>query len=429
MSKLTRREFSELVGAAGIAATTTVAMTTPVVSQVQPKVVIVGGGAGGASVARRLKESAPEIDVTLIEASRKYSSPFLSEHFLGGFRSLNSLTHGYDGLAAAGVNVVTSRASKLDAKRRLVFLSDESSVAYDKLVMSPGVDFRTDTIEGYTPQLAQRIPHAWRNGAQNIELRNQLLDMKDGGTVVMTVPLGAIRGGSAPYTRASMVAHYLKYHKPKSKLILLDSNRDFAQRDVFEEAWSEHYEGILEHRLSATAGQNAVVRVDANTLELDTRDGERMKAAVLSVVPEQTAGAFAHAAGCVEKAWCPVDAATFESRLVKDVHVLGDAADLGVMPKTAFAANSQAVAVANHLASELVGKKKFPVRFRNAQWSLLATNNAIKSGATYVLGKGGVVEASTFASATKETEAVRARNFEESLNWYDAMTRDMFGTG
>ncbi len=417
-----------MVGAAGVAVSSTVALTSPAIGQIAPKVVIIGGGAGGATLARRLKVGAPEIDITLIEAAKTYSSPFLSEHFLGGFRSLNSLTHRYDGLAANGITVVHARATGVDTHKRVLTLHDATTLPYDKLVIAPGVDFRFDKIQGYTPDVAHRIPHAWRYGAQNLSLRNQLLDMKDGGTVVMTVPLGVIRGGSAPYTRASLVAHYLKYHKPKSKLILLDSNRDFAQRDVFEEAWKQNYDGILEHHLSTFPGQHTVVRVDANTLELQTHEGERVRADVMSVVPEQRAGLFAHVAGCVDGDWCPVDAATFESRDVKHVHILGDAADLGIMPKTASTANSQAAAVANHLASSLVGKKRFPVRFRNAQWSLIATNNAIKAGATYVLGKGEVVEASHFASGLKEAEAVRARNFQESLNWYDAITRDMFGT-
>ena len=417
-----------MVGAAGVVATTTIGVASPAIGQAAPRVVIVGGGAGGATVARRLREGAPEIDVTLVEAARAYSSPFMSEHFLGGFRSLNSLTHKYDGLAALGVTVVNARAQGLDPTGRLLKLSDDSEIPFDKLVIAPGVDFRVEAIEGYTAEASKRMPHAWRYGAQNAGLRNQLLDMKDGGTVVMNVPLGPARGGSAPYTRASMVAHYLKYHKPKSRLLLLDSNRDFDLRPVFEEAWKQHYEGILEHRLAKSPGQHDIVRVDANTLELETREGVRITGNVMSIVPEQRAGRFAQSAGCVEGDWCPVDAATFESRLVQHVHVLGDSADLGIMPKTAFAANSQGIVVANHLASELAGKKKFPVRFRNAQWSLLATNNAIKAGATYVLGKGELVEASTFASEPKEVDAIRARNFEDSLNWYDAMTRDMFGT-
>ena len=428
MSDVTRRMFTGMVGAAGVAATAGSNLPSPAIAQSAPRVVIVGGGAGGVSVARRLREHAPEIAVTLVETAPVYSSPSLSEHFLGGFRSLNSLTHRYDGLAAAGIEVVHGLATAVHADKRTIEIKDGNTLSYDKLVIAPGIDFRMDTILGYNREAAKRMPHAWRNGAQNVLLRNQLLDMKDGGTVVMTVPLGPRRGGSAPYTRASMVAHYLKFHKPKSKLILLDGNRDFAQRTVFEAAWQKHYDGILEHRLSKTPGQLSVVRVDANTLELETSDGLRITGDVMSVVPEQRAGLIAHAAGCVEGDWCPVDPATFASRSVDHVHVLGDSVDLGIMPKTAFAARSQATAVANHLASELAGKKTFAVRFRNAQWSLIATNHAIKSGATYVIGKGEVVEASSFGSEPQESDELRARNFEESLAWYDAATRDMFGT-
>jgi len=426
VSDLTRREFSGFVGAAGMAVTAAVA--SPAIASSAPKVIIVGGGAGGATVARRLKAEASKVDVTLVEVARTYASPFLSEHFLGGFRSLNSLTHTYEGVVAGGINVIHERASGVDTARRSLTLHSGTVLPYDKLILSPGIDFRFDSIAGYGPDAMERVPHAWKNGSQNVLLRNQLLDMRDGGTVIMSIPRGAIRGGTAPYTRASMTAHYLKYHKPKSKLILLDGNRDFPQRPVFEAAWQEHYDGILEHRMSGADGEFGVSRIDANTLEIETIGGEREKSDVLSVIPKQRAGMIAHVAGCVDGNWCPVDPATFQSRTVQHVHVLGDAADAGAMPKTAFAANSQGRAVANHLAAELAGKKQFPARFRNTQWSLVATNNAIKMGASYVVGKEGVVQASNFESEAREPETVRQRNFDESLAWYETMTREMFAT-
>lgn len=429
MPELTRRQFTEQFGAAGVAASAGMTVASPALAgrRKAGRVVIVGGGAGGTTVARHLKSLAPEIDITLVEVNSVYSSAFLSEHFIGGFRSLGSLSHGYDGLIAAGIHVIHDLATAVDADTRKVTLLNGDILPYDKLVLSPGIELRYDTIQGYSRDAAKILPHAWQNGAQNLVLRNQLLDMKDGGVVAMSIPHGEIRGGTAAYTRASMIAHYLKYHKPKSKLILIDGNNDFPQRAVFQDAWQEHYGDILEHRLSTEPGDGSVVRVDANTRELETRDGDREQVDVINIIPEQRAGVLAQAAGCMAEQWCPIDPATFASSKVANIHVLGDAADTRIMPKTAYVANSQGGAVANHLAAELAGKRRFPARYRNTQWSLIATNHAIKTGGNYVVGKDSFVEASTFGSDVTEPAAIRARNFEESLAWYDAVTSDMFG--
>ncbi|MGI9407106.1 MAG: FCSD flavin-binding domain-containing protein [Hyphomicrobiaceae bacterium] len=428
MSDLTRREFSKKTGAAGVAVVGSFGLFAPAIAQGNARVVIVGGGAGGATVARRLKVAAPNLEVTLIEVSPKYASPFLSEHYIGGFRSLESLMHSYEGLGALGITVVNDWVSGVHTARKQVTLKGGNTLSYDRLVLAPGVDVRYETIERYTPEVAQKIPHAWKGGAQNAVLRQQLLDMPDGGTVVMSVPPGALRGQTAAYARASMVAHYLKFHKPQSRLILLDGNRDFPQRSAFEEGWKTHYADVLEHRLSTSPNEFKVVRIDPNTREVETAGGAKFTGAVVSLVPEQRAGVIAHAAGCADGDWCPVAPATFESTRVPGVHVLGDAADAGMMPKTAFAANSQGAAVANHIAADLAGKKRFPARFRSTKWSLIATNNAIKMGASYVVSKDGVVPVSSFVSEPKEPAAIRAKNFKESLAWYEAMTKDMFGT-
>jgi len=423
MTKINRREFTKLAGAAAAASTS---VGTFAYAQGNKRVVIVGGGAGGATVAHHVKKGAPELDVTLIEVQPKYTTCFFSNLYLGGFRSFQSITHEYTGLEKLGVKVVHDLASDVDTQKRSVTLKGGDELNYDKLVLSPGIDLKYDTIEGYSPDAALVMPHAWQAGAQTQLLRRQLVDMKDGGTVVLAPPPNPFRCPPGPYERASMIAHYLKYHKPASKLIILDPKRKFSKQPLFEEAWQAHYDGIIEVKLTNDIDENRVVRVDANTMEVETKGGERIKASVANIVPAQKAGMIAHQAGCAKGDWCPIDPASFESALVNDVYVLGDASIAAKMPKSGFSANSQAKVVANDIQSKLAGKKRFPARYRNTCWSLVATNDSVKVGASYTAGDKAVDVTSKFISKPGEDAAVRAQTFQESLGWYAGITADMF---
>ena len=388
------------------------------------RVVIIGGGAGGATVAHQLKKKSPKIDVTLIEPKATYTSCFFSNHYIGGFRSMRSLQHNYDGLQKLGVKIVQDIAVDINSDKKTITLKGETELAYDKLVLSPGIDMKYGTIEGYGEEVSKVMPHAWQSGEQARGLRQRILDMNDGGTVVITAPANPYRCPSAPYERATLIAHYLKYYKPASKVIILDSKSLFPQMELFEEVWNSEYKGMIEWLPVDKHG--GVAKVAANDMTLGTRNGDSIKADVINLIPPQKAASIAVKAGCVEGDWCPIVPDSFASTMVKDIFVLGDAATAGKMPKSASAANSQAQIVANAIAAQLTGRKMFPPRYRNACWSLLSINNAVKAGASYTAGKDAVEERTSFKSDIKEDKGVRAANYKASLVWYQEITGDMF---
>ena len=421
MTGISRRDFTILAGAA--AATSAVG---PVAyAQGKGKVVIVGGGAGGATVAHHVKKGAPQLDVTLIEVQKQYTSCFFSNLYIGGFRSFSSITHSYDGLKKIGVKVVHDLATGVDSAKKTVSLKGGSSVPYDKLVLSPGIDLKYDSVGGYSEAAAATMPHAWQAGVQTQILKRQLLDMEPGGTVVMVPPPNPFRCPPGPYERASMIAHYIKYHKPGSKLLIIDPKPKFSKMGLFQEGWGEHYNDIVEW-LPPTMTDGGVKSVDVKAMTVTTKGGEKTKAAVANVIPAQKAGKIAHLAGCAEGDWCPINPADFSSKKVKDVYVLGDASIAKAMPKSGFSANSQAKVVTNAIHAALAGKKKYPSRTRNTCWSLVSTNNGVKVGAGYKGGKDKMDVTSKFISKTGEDADLRAKTYQESVSWYAAITADMF---
>jgi NADPH-dependent 2,4-dienoyl-CoA reductase/sulfur reductase-like enzyme len=418
-----RREFSRLLGASALAST----LGAPYVgAQAKAKVVLVGGGAGGASCAVALKKAAPELDVTLVEVQPTYMSCFFSNLYLGGVRTPESLTHNYDGLKKLGITIVQDWADAVDTKGKSVTLKGGQKLAYDRLVLSPGIDLIYESIPGYSLEASETLPHAWKAGVQTQILRRQLVEMKDGGTVVMVAPDNPYRCPPGPYERASMIAHYLKSNKPKSKLIVLDPKKAFSKQPVFLEGFEKHYKNILDMKLSNDIDSFAVTKLDAKTKEIETKSGFKVKADVANIVPNQRAGAIAFKAGVNEGNWVPVDPETFKAKKAADVFVLGDATIAAEMPKSAFSANSQAKVAANVIASELAGKQKFPARFRNTCWSLIAPNDTVKVGANYKPAEGKLAPEASFVSQKGEAATVREANFKESLDWYASITGEMF---
>ena len=430
MADIDRRSFNKILGsAAAVGLIGGIAKAPAVLAQGKTKgrVVIIGGGAGGASVAHQIRKNSRDIDVTLIEPNPTYTSCFFSNHYIGGFRSMSSLQHNYDGLKKLGVNVIHDFARSIDPLKKVISLKDQKEIAWDKLVLSPGIEMKYEAIEGYSAEVSRVMPHAWVAGQQTRILRRRLLDMKDGGVVVISVPGNPYKCPPAPYERASMIAHYLKYHKPASKLIILDAKSLFPQMELFEEAWSSEYKGIVEWIPGDKHG--GVVKIHANEMSVETRNGDKVKADVVNIIPPQKASRIVASAGCVVGDWCPIIPDSFASREIKDVFVIGDAAMAHKMPKSASSANSQAQIVANAISAQLTGRKMFPPRYRNTCWSLLSTNNAIKSGASYTAGKDIVEQKTSFISDVKEDKGVRAANFLESLKWYEEITTDMFAKG
>lgn len=425
MTGIDRRRFLQLVTAAGATAVAVGAYSAFSITKGKGRVVIIGGGAGGASVAHYVKKNAPQLDVTLIEVQAKYTSCFFSNLFIGGFRTFSSITHDYEGLKKLGVSVITELATDVDTAKKIVTLQNGERIAYEKLVLSPGIDFKYEEIEGYTAEAAKTMPHAWKAGVQTQILKTQLMNMRDGGTVVMAAPPNPFRCPPGPYERASMIAHYLKTHKPGSKLIIFDPKEQFSKMALFQEGWRDHYQDIIEW-LSPDFTDGGIKKVDVSAMTVTTGDGEVTKADVANIIPPQKAGKIAHIAGCAKGDWCPVNAKDFSSTLQKDVHVIGDASIAKAMPKSAFSANSQARVVANAILTELAGKRQFPPRFRNTCWSMISVDNSVKIGANYTADGEKLLAKDNFISQTGESDELRKATFNESLSWYDSITNEIF---
>ncbi len=430
MTGITRRDFNLL--AAGASLATVSELSRPAFAAGPAKVVIVGGGPGGAAVANRLKAADPALDITLIEPKQKYTTCFYSNLYLGGFRSFKSITHDYEGVKKRGINVVTDTATGIDTTAKTVTLASGSApLDYDRLVVAPGIDFKYDAIEGYSPEAARIMPHAWQGGEQTWLLKEKLLSLPDGGLVVMSVPQNPYRCPPGPYERACMIAHFLKMKKPKAKLVLFDAKKTYSKQAVFEEAFDEYYKDIVEINLTNEIDDFAVVKVDAATGVVTTKAGRTERAALANIIPPQKAGAIAASAGLTDGDWCPVHPENFASTRARDVYVLGDAAIANDMPKSAFSAVSQADVVAADIVADLQGKPRRPGRYRNTCWSMLAPGNSAKIGGDYVPatkgGKSYLEVKEPFVSKPDDSADLRGEVYQESADWYQTVVADLFG--
>ena len=424
--KLTRRAFTRMAGAT-VGATAIAAVAGPSPSRAaKARVVVIGGGPGGLTAARRLAAEAPEIDVTLVEAETRYTTCYFANHYIGGLRSLESITHTYDHVGADGrLRLMHDRALDVDAARHQVTLQSGGTLAYDRLIVSPGIAFRLDAIDGYDGATAQTMPHAWHGGAQMHLLRQQIEAMEDGGLVLIAPPALPYRCPPGPYERASLVAQYLKQHKPRSKVVILDAKDKFSKQTLFEDGWQRFYPGLIEWLPAEFTG--GLTAVDAQTGAVMS-DGETFRPAVANIIPPQRAGDIAQRAGLAdESGWCPVDPRTLASRLQPDIHVLGDAIDAGHLPKAAFAASEQGKLCAAAVRAALTGTAADQRLLGNTCWSLLARGNAVKVGGSYGPAEVGYDEHDGFISGANESDAERAATAQEAEDWYIAFNRELFG--
>ncbi|HYD16227.1 MAG TPA: NAD(P)/FAD-dependent oxidoreductase, partial [Hyphomicrobium sp.] len=326
--------------------------------------------------------------------------------------------------------VIHQRATAIDTAKREVRVEKASNVAYDKLVVAPGIGFKFGAIEGYDEAASYAMPHAWSGGRQSRLLRERLDDMENGGLVVIAAPRNPYRCPPGPYERACLIANYLKREKPKSKLIILDPKMAFSKQAVFEEAFAKYYKDIIELRLTNDIDDMSVVRVNPKTGEVVTKSGETFKAAVANIIPDQTAGVIARDSGLADGDWCPIEVESFRSTKVENVYVVGDSTIAQEMPKSAFSATSQARVVAANILANLTGSERPSAAYRNTCWSMLAPDDSVKIGADYtpgdVKGKHALVPKNSFISQTGESAEIRKENYEESLAWYQTLTDDMF---
>lgn len=390
-------------------------------------VVVIGGGFGGATAARYLRQLAPQLRVTLVEpAARFYTCPF-SNLYLAGLRSWESIGHSYDGLRKAGVHVVHARADHVLADTRRVLLSNGQALSYDKLVLSPGVDMRWNALEGYDEAASQLAPHAWKAGPQTQLLKKQLEAMPDGGKFVMVIPANPFRCPPGPYERAAMVAHYLKQHKPKSKILLLDDKDAFSKQGLFIQGWKALYGDMIEWVKQSDDGK--VTRADAKNLEVETAFGTKHKADVLNVIPPQKAGFIADRAGVTDASgWVPVKAESFESSKVPNVYVLGDATIAAPMPKSGFAANTQGKVAAAAIAAELTGQPLPAASYANTCYSLIGNDYGISVAGVYRAQEGKLIEVpnSGGVSPLDGNAAFRKAEADYGSAWYKAISTDIW---
>ncbi|MEA1833646.1 NAD(P)/FAD-dependent oxidoreductase [Methylobacterium durans] len=397
----------------------------PALGGTRPKVVVIGGGFGGGAAARALHRLG--LDVTLVEPSRTYCACPGSNAALVGLRPLAGQVFDYAGFARAGIGVVHERAIGIDASARRVRLSAGGDLAYDRLIVSPGVEMRLDAIPGYDCAASAAMPHAWKAGPQTADLARRLAAMEDGGLVVITVPDNLYRCPPGPYERACLIADYLKARKPRSKVLILDAKDVFSKQPLFEEAWAARYPQHLEYVPKSRGG--TLVEVDAAGLTLRAQGGA-FRVAVASVIPPQRAPEICRAAGLADATgWCPVDPVTFESRRVPGVHVIGDAAIAGAMPKSAFSATAQAKVCAQAVADLLQDRAPDIPKLINVCYSLVAPERAVSIAGVYGIEWDALVAIPESAgiSPVGAPEDLRIREAALGDAWFRTITAEVFG--
>ena len=432
MFKSNRRQFIKAAGLTGIAAS--MPLTSACAStgrSGKARVVVIGGGTGGATAARYIKWLDAGIDVTLIDASPTHHTCYFSNLVIGGLRSLESIEHRFDKLKARGVNVINQKATAIDTAKQTVTTADGKSHSYDRLIVSPGIDFRSN-IEGYDAAASEIMPHAWKAGPQTALLRKQLEAMPNGGVVVLAPPPNPFRCPPGPYERASLIANYLKQHKPRSKVLIVDAKDKFSKQGLFMQGWKEHYgfgtDKALIEFVPAADTNGGIKRVDTKAMTAHT-DFDAIKGAVFNIIPAQRAADIATQAGLTnDSGWCPVDRKTFESTIAKNVHVIGDASIATSMPKSGYSANSQAKATALAIVDLLNGRDPGAPSYINTCYSMLTADQAISVAAVYELGADGVIKAkSSGLTPMDASKAAKAREVEYANSWYNNLVSEIWG--
>jgi NADPH-dependent 2,4-dienoyl-CoA reductase/sulfur reductase-like enzyme len=380
------------------------------------RVVVVGGGWGGATAAKYLRLADPSIEVVLLEPNKEFISCPFSNLVLSGVRTLDSLRIGYDGLRKHGVKILHASAAAIETDIQRVRVG-EGFLQYDRLILSPGIDFMFEQIEGAGPQ-DERVVHAWKAGPQTTRLAQQLQSMPDGGVFVLTVPPVAYRCPPGPYERISQVAWYLKTAKPKSKLIVLDANPNIVSKTgLFRAAWAAYPN--IDYRAN-----NKVTKVDFGERFVTTEFGDRVKFDVLNLIPPQRAGSIALQSGLAgaDQRWCTVDHVTYESTKAKNVHVIGDATTGLPVPKSGNIANSMGKITASAVAALLAGKQPPVMPPGNTCYSWVSDKEAIAVVNAYRIENNKVVQIEQ-----KLTPAQSPQVAQHAIGWAQSIWHDMLG--
>lgn len=428
MHNISRRKFISLAG--GAFATT--ALGFPYIGfGASRQVIIVGGGVGGCTAAKYARMADASINVTVIEPKEFYHTCFLSNEVLGGSRKMESLKFGYDDLAKHGIKVIHDLVTGIDPVTKQVMTKSGSKLSYDRCIVAPGIDFNWDAIEGYDSEVAEKLPHAWQAGPQTVLLRDQLHAMKDGGTVIITTPSHPFRCPPGPYERASQIAWYLQHNKPRSKVIILDAKDKFSKMKLFLAGWKQHYGYGTDNSMIEWVGAKDggdVSRVDAK--QMLAVASSKYKGDVINVIPPQKAGQIAFDADLADDTgWCPVNHQTFESLNHKDIYVIGDATVAAPMPKSGYAANSQAKVCAAAVVASLNGKPAPVPSYVNTCYSMITPEHGISVAMVYKLGAKGKIEKVKGAGGLTPMDASDwrlKREVQFARSWFNNITHDTF---
>ena len=444
-NKFTRREFIK-TGSGAAAATAVASSSWPLSSlalggkpkdeakpmagaKAKARVVIVGGGFGGATCARYIKKFDSEIDVTIVERDAKFVTCPFSNLVLGGLKNIEDITHSYDALKNKhGVNVIQDEVTAIDAEKQVVKTKGGKDLGYDRVVVSPGIDFLWDKVEGFSEADSEMVPHAWKAGSQTLLLKKQLEAMPDGGTFVIVAPPNPFRCPPGPYERAAMVAHYMSQNKPKSKILILDAKEKFSKMPLFTQGWEALYPGKIEWVAGTKGG--IVTQVDAKKKTVHNEAGDEIKADVINYIPHQTSGAIARMAGLADATgWCPVNQKTFESTLVKNAHVIGDSSVATPLPKSGYAASSEGKMCAAAVVSAINNMEMPDPSYSNTCYSLIGPEYGISVAAVYRYqdGKIGKVEGAGGVSPKDADSAFRNAEALYAHGWYSSITGELFG--
>lgn len=425
--RVTRRRFLGLLGAAAVATRQGWAAPPPAFENAKGRIVVVGGGFAGASCARYLRRYGPKLEVVLVEENPRYITCPFSNTVLSGIRQLEDISWDYRGLAAEGIRLVHERVDVAGPKE--VRLAGGKTFKADAVVVAPGISMRWDAVEGYSPEVSQEIPHAWKAGEQTRILRRQLEAMENGGTVIISAPANPYRCPPGPYERAALIAHYFKRHKPRSKILVLDAKDSFPKQALFQKGWEELYPGMIEWVPGSEGGK--VTAIDVKARRVQTGFGfPAHGGAVINLIPAQKAGAVAERSGLTDDSgWCPVDPLSFESAQRTGVYVLGDSVVAGSMPKSAYSANSQAKACARAIAAKLAGEAPPTPTFINTCYSLLSPEYGISVAAVYRLSNGEItaVPEAGGVSPLEASDAFRRREAKFARGWYESIMADTLG--
>ncbi|GKT12623.1 MAG: sulfide dehydrogenase [flavocytochrome c] flavoprotein chain [Thiomicrorhabdus sp.] len=431
MTQISRRNLLK-ASAMTAAAVSTASCALTSTKSASKRVVIVGGGIGGATAAQYLIKMDSTIDVTIVEANADYHTCFMSNEVIGSVRPLESIHFNYDKLIAKGINVVVDEVTDIDAEKQVVTTKGGKTLPYNRCIVSPGVDFKYDDIEGYSKEVSDTsIPHAWKAGSQTAMLRDQLVAMKDGGTVVIVTPPNPFRCPPGPYERASLIASYLKQNKPNSKIIILDSKEKFSKFGLFIDGWKRHYGYESANSMITWVSKSkggTVTKVDVATKTVTCEAGE-FTADVLNIIPAQQAGEIAFETGLTGNLdWCEVDHKTFESKIYKNIHVIGDSSIASPLPKSGYAANSEAKVCAAAIASLFNNVEMPEPSWVNTCYSIIAPRDGVSVAMVYAYKDGKIIKVKGSGGLTgKYDPELRRREELYAHSWFNNITADVFG--